>query len=222
MGNRNRDKGNNYERKIAQELRDLGFNDVVTSRYASKETDDNKIDLVFQNKSCDLNIQLKKTTNVPQYFKIRSESNSEPEKFCLIWNKQEKKSKNFCSAGELVMIDKQLFYKLIKNQYIMSKEIKDVEMTNETPVAEKTTVTFAGDKGKIEINFSFVESTGQLDYTVNTDEMNNDDKLAVFLADAFMGMLTRMDSNGEEEEEKSTDTSEPVADPKENVIKTKE
>ena len=220
MGNRNRDKGNNYERKIAQELRDLGFNDVVTSRYASKETDDNKIDLVFQNKSCDLNIQLKKTTNVPQYFKIRSESNSEPEKFCLIWNKQEKKSKNFCSAGELVMIDKQLFYKLIKNQYIMSKEIKDVEMTNETPAAEKTTVTFAGDKGKIEITFSFVESTGQLDYTVNTDEMNNDDKLAVFLADAFMGMLTRMDSNGEEEEVK--DTAEPVADPKENVIKTKE
>ena len=220
MGNRNRDKGNNYERKIAQELRDLGFNDVVTSRYASKETDDNKIDLVFQNKSCDLNIQLKKTTNVPQYFKIRSESNSEPENFCLIWNKQEKKSKNFCSAGELVMIDKQLFYKLIKNQYIMSKEIKDVEMTNETPVAEKTTVTFAGDKGKIEINFSFVESTGQLDYTVNTDEMNNDDKLAVFLADAFMGMLTRMDSNGEEEEVK--DAAEPVADPKENVVETKE
>ena len=102
----------------------------------------------------------------------------------------------------------------------MSKEIKDVEMTNETPVAEKTTVTFAGDKGKIEINFSFVESTGQLDYTVNTDEMNNDDKLAVFLADAFMGMLTRMDSNGEEDEVK--DAAEPVADPKENVVETKE
>lgn len=103
----------------------------------------------------------------------------------------------------------------------MSKEIKDVEMTNETPVAEKTTVTFAGEKGKIEINFSFVESTGQLDYTVNTDEMNNDDKLAVFLADTFMGMLTRMDSNGEEEE-KSTDVAEPSADPKENVVETKE
>lgn len=221
MGNRNRDKGNNYERKIAQELRDLGFNDVVTSRYASKETDDNKIDLVFQNKSCDLNIQLKKTTNVPQYFKIRSESNSEPENFCLIWNKQEKKSKNFCSSGELVMIDKQLFYKLIKNQYIMSKEIKNVEMTNETPVVEKTTVTFAGDKGKIEINFSFVESTGQLDYTVNTDEMNSDDKLAVFLADTFMGMLTKMDNNGEEEEG-AIDVAEPIADPRESVIETKE
>lgn len=103
----------------------------------------------------------------------------------------------------------------------MSKEIKDVEMTNETPVAEKTTVTFAGDKGKIEINFSFVESTGQLDYTVNTDEMSNDDKLAVFLADAFMGMLTRMDSNGEEEE-KSTDVAEPSVDSKENVVETKE
>lgn len=102
----------------------------------------------------------------------------------------------------------------------MSKEIKDVEMTNETPVAEKTTVTFAGEKGKIEINFSFVESTGQLDYTVNTDEMNNDDKLAVFLADTFMGMLTRMDSNGEEEE--STDAAEPTEDPKESVVETKE
>ena len=93
-------------------------------------------------------------------------------------------------------------------------------MTNETPVAEKTTVTFAGEKGKIEINFSFVESTGQLDYTVNTDEMNNDDKLAVFLADTFMGMLTRMDSNGEEEE--STDAAEPTEDPKESVVETKE
>ena len=103
----------------------------------------------------------------------------------------------------------------------MSKEIKDVEMTNETPVAEKTTVTFAGDKGKIEINFSFVESTGQLDYTVNTDEMSNDDKLAVFLADAFMGMRTRMDRNGEEEE-KSTDVAESSADSKESVVETKE
>lgn len=84
MGNRNRDKGNNYERQVAQELRELGFKDTVTSRYASKETDDNKIDLVFQEKSCPLNIQLKKTANIPQYFKIRSESNSNPEAFCLI------------------------------------------------------------------------------------------------------------------------------------------
>ena len=72
MGNRNRDKGTDYERKIAQELRDLGFNDVVTSRYASKETDDNKIDLVFQNKSCDLNIQLKKTQIYEKSFIINS------------------------------------------------------------------------------------------------------------------------------------------------------
>lgn len=84
MANRNRDKGNGYERQIAQELRDLGLTDCVTSRYASKETDDNKIDLVFQNKSCPLNIQIKKTTNTPQYFKIRSESTEDPKKFCLI------------------------------------------------------------------------------------------------------------------------------------------
>lgn len=83
MANRNRDKGNGYERQIAQELRELGFTDVGTSRLLSKATDDNKIDLVFQNKSCPLNIQIKKTTNTPQYFKIRSESTEDPKKFCL-------------------------------------------------------------------------------------------------------------------------------------------
>ena len=114
MSNRNRDKGNGYERQIAKELRELGFEGIKTSRSESKSTDDDKIDFVDTKGQFPVYLQAKKTVNIPNYFKIRSECSKNPEDFCIIWNKQEKKNKNFSSVGELVMISKQLFYKLIK------------------------------------------------------------------------------------------------------------
>ena len=44
MPNKNRNKGHSFERKIAQLFRNLGWN-CTTSRYSSKELDDQKIDL---------------------------------------------------------------------------------------------------------------------------------------------------------------------------------
>ena len=44
MPNKNRNKGHSFERKIAQLFRSLGWN-CTTSRYSSKELDDQKIDL---------------------------------------------------------------------------------------------------------------------------------------------------------------------------------
>ena len=41
-----RSRGNAYERRIAQELRDLGFTGVVTSRSESKRMDNAKVDLI--------------------------------------------------------------------------------------------------------------------------------------------------------------------------------
>ena len=84
IGARNKAKGNEYERKIAQELRDLGFTGVVTSRSESKAMDNNKVDLIDKDNLLPCNIQLKKTVNTPQYFKIREESTIDPETFCLI------------------------------------------------------------------------------------------------------------------------------------------
>lgn len=179
MANRNRDKGNGYERQIAQELRELGFTDVVTSRYASKETDDAKVDLVFQNKSCPLNIQLKKTTNTPQYFKIRSESPFNNETFCLIWNKQVKKNKNFGSEGECVIVDKRLFYKLIKNQYIMAKK-----------KANLCKVTFKQNDSKIELVFE--EKDGKISYKADDSkfvEDSNENLLARSLSNFLLAQL---------------------------------
>ena len=109
-----RNKGARYEQQIAKELRELGFTGVKTSRNESKATDDNKIDIIDTENKLPVNIQLKKTQSIPSYFKIRSESNSDSKKFCIIWNKQEKKETNICSVGECVIISKELFYELIK------------------------------------------------------------------------------------------------------------
>jgi hypothetical protein len=109
-----RNKGARYEQQIAKELRELGFTGVKTSRNESKATDDNKIDIIDTENKLPVAIQLKKTQSIPSYFKIRSESTVNPKTFCIIWNKQEKKETNICSVGEAVIMDKQLFYELIK------------------------------------------------------------------------------------------------------------
>ncbi len=114
LGARNKAKGNAYERQIAQELRELGFTGVKTSRSESKSLDNNKVDIIDTEGKLPVNIQLKKVMNTPQYFKIREESTVDPETFCLFWNRQEKANVNFMSVGEVVFVPKSLFYKLIK------------------------------------------------------------------------------------------------------------
>ena len=114
LGARNRQRGNTYERKIAQELRDLGFNGVVTSRSESKTMDNNKVDLIDTDNKLPVMIQLKKTTTTPQYFSIVKETTVPKEKFVIIWNKQKNVNDRFLSEGEVVMISKDLFYQLIK------------------------------------------------------------------------------------------------------------
>lgn len=79
----NRRRGNAYECKIVKELKDLGFN-VGTTRNYSKAEDNNKVDIYSIDNQMPLKIQLKKTVNTPQYFKIRSESTADPKDFCLI------------------------------------------------------------------------------------------------------------------------------------------
>lgn len=109
-----RNKGHSYETKIARELRELGFENVVTSRSESKAMDDNKVDLIDKDDKLPCKIQLKCTQTIPSYFKIRSESTVDPKKFVIIWSKQEKREVNIISVGEAVIMDKSLFYELIK------------------------------------------------------------------------------------------------------------
>ena len=78
-----RRKGNAYEVQICKELNELGFS-CKTSRSESKSTDDNKIDVIDTSKKLPVEIQLKKTLSIPQYFKIRKESTVDPKKFAII------------------------------------------------------------------------------------------------------------------------------------------
>ncbi len=62
MGNRNRQKGHDYEREIRLNFIGLGFEECMTSRYASTYYDDSKIDLV--NTGC-FHVQCKNSIAMP-------------------------------------------------------------------------------------------------------------------------------------------------------------
>ena len=79
-----RTKGHRYEQQIVNELKELGFDGCRTSRFASKMKDDQKIDVVDLENKLPVEIQLKKTQSIPNYFKIREESGADPKKFCII------------------------------------------------------------------------------------------------------------------------------------------
>lgn len=83
LGKRNRQRGNEYERRIAKELNEIGFQ-VVTSRSESKRADDNKIDLIDLSNKLPVQLQLKRVTSTPQYFKIREESTVPNKNFALL------------------------------------------------------------------------------------------------------------------------------------------
>lgn len=113
---RSRARGIEYEQRIAKELRELGFTNVVTSRSESKAMDDNKIDLIDKDGKLPY-LQLKRTLKTPDYFSIRKECPLTDKPFIVMWNKQVGTAKTFRSAGELVMLDKDFFYELIKKYY---------------------------------------------------------------------------------------------------------
>ena len=109
-------KGNAYEVQIAKELAYCGYPEVVTSRSESKRMDDNKIDLIDREGRLPINVQLKKTQNIPSYFKIAESCPLKDKPFCLIWNAQKLKEGqvNISSLGEVAIIPKQFFYDLLK------------------------------------------------------------------------------------------------------------
>jgi hypothetical protein len=112
-----RRRGNAYEVKIAKELQELGFPGVVTSRSESKRMDDSKVDLIDTENKLTCLLQLKLTQATPNYFKIRNECPIKDKPFCIIWNKTKPTDSTYRSEGEVVILDKEFFYKLIQKYY---------------------------------------------------------------------------------------------------------
>ena len=111
---RSRARGIEYEQRIAKELRELGFEAVVTSRAESKRMDDMKIDLVDPTGMLPFHAQLKRTSKCPSFFSIESECPLKDKPFVVFWNYQIPTEKTFRSGGEIVMLPKAFFYELIK------------------------------------------------------------------------------------------------------------
>ena len=115
MKRNNRTAGNNYERLIVKELKELGYGDAVTARSESRNMDARKVD-VF-GKSLPVNIQCKTTKDnfkVAEYYKENKDifPNDKP---LVIFHKKTKKNKlKFISEGEYVYLKKDDFYKLLK------------------------------------------------------------------------------------------------------------
>lgn len=111
----NRNRGHNYERLIAEELRELGFPGVVTSRSESKSMDDKKVDLIDTENKLFFNPQLKATIKTPDYFGIVKECPLKDKPFVIFWKKIKPTESTFRSEGEIVMLPKTFFYDLIKH-----------------------------------------------------------------------------------------------------------
>ena len=110
----NRRRGNDFERKIAKELNELGF-DVVTSRSESKAMDNAKIDLIDRSNTIPCNFQLKKTIKYPNFLEIEKSCPIKDKPLALIWDVQRATDSTFRSDGTVVIIRKEFFYELIKH-----------------------------------------------------------------------------------------------------------
>lgn len=114
MGNRNRTAGIRAELKIAQELRDLGFDHVVSTRSESKNLDDKGVDLIQLRQAQVLlpcYLQVKKTVQMPKVSELLSASLEKP--LVIVHIKEEKRGSRFYEVGDYVYMDKHFFYKLL-------------------------------------------------------------------------------------------------------------
>lgn len=117
-GKRNRTRGHSYERKIVNELKEItGNNNLSTSRQASKQLDDMKIDVSDPDNVLPFYVQIKCTQSVPQIKKLNSDVGKKDKPLVIFWNSQEHREQKQVSVGEYVILTKKSFYNLMKFMY---------------------------------------------------------------------------------------------------------
>jgi len=105
MSNRNRTAGHNWEREVIKDLKKVGFQDAVSSRYESKRADDAGVDIVGTGP---FNIQCKNESKRPDYHKLITEM---PAGINMVLHKYTKKSDKgkFQCQGKYAIIDYETF-----------------------------------------------------------------------------------------------------------------
>lgn len=118
IGKTNRNKGNSYERSIAKEWRDLGWDKTVTARSESKNKDNEKVDLCYTEP---FNVQCKNSIRSVNYSKILSEMPNDSN-VNVVFHK--------FKSNQYVILKKEDFYNLIKKSY--DKEMIKLEEIKQT------------------------------------------------------------------------------------------
>ncbi len=114
---KSRRKGNGYELQIINELSELGFNGLKSSRSESKNLDNNKVDICDPNNNLSCYIQCKNTQSAPNIEKITKECSLKEKPLIVCWKKSSSSSKEH----EYVMMPKKYFYHLLETEHKMSK-----------------------------------------------------------------------------------------------------
>lgn len=118
MGKRNRIRGNTYERKIINELKDITHdNDLKSTRQDSHFLDSQKIDISDPNNTLPFYVQIKCTQSIPSIKKLNEEVGVKDKDLAVFWNAQESRDKKQISVGEYVIITKDTLYKLLTHLY---------------------------------------------------------------------------------------------------------
>jgi hypothetical protein len=120
----NRTAGNALERKIVNELKDIGYKDVVTSRAESRNMDARKVD-VF-GKSLPIHIQCKNTKDnfkVADYYRDNAEFFPDDKPLVIFHKKTKKAVTKFVTEGEFVYLKKEDFYLILKKLIEIGEDV---------------------------------------------------------------------------------------------------
>jgi len=101
--NNSRSVGHTYERIIRREMIELGWDKCVTSRYGSKEMDDQLVDLLH---TPPFNLQIKRWKSAPSYHDILNAMPKDSNYNVIIHKRP--------NRGEVVVMSKSDFYEIIK------------------------------------------------------------------------------------------------------------
>lgn len=120
---RNRDAGHKWERDCAKMLREIGYEDVRTSRECNRLRDAQKVDLCNSDEDTNgrlpYNIQCKTLSSSAQYSKLLrelDENNKDKSVINVVFHKMTQKSTSgrFLPVGEYALLNLKDFYKMMK------------------------------------------------------------------------------------------------------------
>lgn len=103
MGKRNRTRGHAFERKTAQEWRDMGWHEACTTRYSSRKKDDQKIDI---DNTEPFNLQCKATNKSVNYQKELAKMPKDTNHNLIL--------SKITGKGEFVIMKKEDFYEMLQ------------------------------------------------------------------------------------------------------------